>query len=285
MIPIDRVSYTCRGLLRRVTRPARCPGCNSDHFDRIDRKITYNLLSCRNCGLLFRYPYETPEEMACFYQKAYKQSGLTTDLPTDEELARMCQTLFRGTEKDFSFLIRVLEELGVRPGARILDFGANWGYTSYQLRQAGYDPFAYEISTPRAVFGKKLGISIATELTEQDRGFDAVFSSHVLEHVPNPLASLKDQLDRVKPGGYVIGLTPNGSRARRENDPQGFHTAWGRVHPVLLSDAFLDRSFDRYPAFISGRRPQPDELRTWAGQNRVHLAVDQPELFFVLRNT
>jgi 2-polyprenyl-3-methyl-5-hydroxy-6-metoxy-1,4-benzoquinol methylase len=223
--------------------------------------------------------------MACFYQKAYKQSGLTTDLPTDEELARMCQTLFRGTEKDFSFLIRVLEELGVRPGARILDFGANWGYTSYQLRQAGYDPFAYEISTPRAVFGKKLGISIATELTEQDRGFDAVFSSHVLEHVPNPLASLKDQLDRVKPGGYVIGLTPNGSRARRENDPQGFHTAWGRVHPVLLSDAFLDRSFDRYPAFISGRRPQPDELRTWAGQNRVHLAVDQPELFFVLRNT
>lgn len=285
MPTLDQIQYTLQGGLKRFRQKALCPGCDSDHSYRIDRKITYSFLSCRNCGLLFRYPYETPEEMARFYQKAYKQAGLTTDLPSDEELARMCQTRFRGTEKDFAFLIQALQELEVPTGARILDFGANWGYTSYQLRHADYEPFAYEISAPRAAFGEKLGIRIVTELPPRDRDFDVIFSSHVLEHVPNPLASLRDQLDRVKNGGYVIGLTPNGSQARQTQDPVGFHKAWGRVHPVLLSDQFLDQSFGEYPAFIAGRRPQPGELKQWAGRTRVRVAIDQPELFFVLRKS
>ena len=39
--------------------------------------------------------------------------------------------------------------------------------------------------------------------------FDFVYSSHVLEHTPNPIAALNDQLRIVKSGGIVYVAMPN----------------------------------------------------------------------------
>ena len=42
-----------------------------------------------------------------------------------------------------------------------------------------------------------------------DNTFDFVYSSHVLEHTPNPISSLNDQLRVTKAGGIVYVAMPN----------------------------------------------------------------------------
>jgi SAM-dependent methyltransferase len=45
--------------------------------------------------------------------------------------------------------------------------------------------------------------------TVPDNEYDFVYSSHCIEHAPNPLYSIKDQLRIVRPGGVVYGIIPN----------------------------------------------------------------------------
>ena len=39
--------------------------------------------------------------------------------------------------------------------------------------------------------------------------FDFVYSSHVIEHTPNPISALSDQLRVTKPGGIIYAVMPN----------------------------------------------------------------------------
>jgi SAM-dependent methyltransferase len=278
----SRLKYLLAGARRRLIRSSVCPCCGTPGGKPVDRKFVYLLMRCEQCEVLFRHPAETPAEMAAFYQAEYKQAGLTTDLPDDAELRRLIDSNFAKSDKDFAFLPVILQSLGIGPGARILDYGANWGYNVYQLRKAGYQAEGYEISKPRAAFAKKLGVEIQTDLAAIMGRFDAVYSGHVLEHVPDPRASIREQIRLLGGPGYVIGHTPNGSEDRHRQSPTGFHTAWGQVHPVLLTDEFVIRNFGELAAFISSETASPSALAEWDRESLKRAQVDGGELFFVL---
>jgi 2-polyprenyl-3-methyl-5-hydroxy-6-metoxy-1,4-benzoquinol methylase len=118
------------------------------------------------------------------------------------------------------------------------------------LRGAGFDTEAFELSAPRAFFNDTATTEIYTNLAEVLGPFDAVYSSHVLEHVPNPLETLQDLLQRVRPGGFVLAHTPNGSLEHRKRSFRTFHLHWGKVHPVLLTDRFMARNFAAQPHYV-----------------------------------
>lgn len=236
---LSKIGYLASGLTNRVGGARKCPACSETAARVVDRKFFHTLNECQNCSLCYRYPVETPEQMERFYQSAYQQKGITTDLPTDAELANYKTTKFKNSGKDATRIICLLEKLGLTRGARVLDFGASWGYISWQLREAGYEVEAFEISRPRAEFARKLGLEIKTSLAEVPGLFDVVFSSHVLEHVPNPLESLRQMAERLKPGGVVVAFTPNGSPEAQKDDPRRYRSQWGFVHPVLLTAKFV----------------------------------------------
>ena len=146
------------------------------------------------------------------YQTEYEE-GFTTSLPSDAKLAALMQSGFRGHEKDYAPYVDVLGALGVEPGARLLDFGCSWGYGSYQLRRAGFDVEACEISAPRAAYGRdKLGVRIRDVAGLPDESFDIFFSAHVIEHVPSVSQLLELGLRVLRPGGLLVTFTPNFSR-------------------------------------------------------------------------
>lgn len=43
----------------------------------------------------------------------------------------------------------------------------------------------------------------------EDNNFDFVYSSHVIEHTPNPISAIIDQIRVIKKGGVVYGIIPN----------------------------------------------------------------------------
>ncbi len=235
---VEKCLYGGSGLTQRIHQRPACPACGAKSRRVVDRKWFHTLNECAGCGLRYRYPRESAGVMKRFYQSKYRQSGLTTDLPSTSELAQLLENSFRGTRQDASRVIKLFGLLGISPGSTILDFGASWGYTTWQLSNAGYRSTAFEISQPRAEYAKRLGLVVETDLSSVGGDFDAVFSSHVLEHVPNPLETLNKMAELTRPGGHVIAFTPNGSADAQKENPLAYHAHWGKVHPVLLTTRF-----------------------------------------------
>lgn len=238
---LQKLRYGMGGLFRRFRQKRICPGCAAAGGRRVDRKGFHELLRCDGCNLLYRWPYETSAEMELFYQRGYQQSGLTTDLPDEATLTSLLATGFSGSEKDHSRVIELIEVLSVQAGARILDFGANWGYGVWQFQEAGFPAIGYEVSKPRVAYSRHLGVDVFTDWQEiKRRGpFDVVFSSHVLEHVPDPVKSIQQKLSVLSKDGWLVAFFPNGSEAFQKAEPSAFHRLWGQVHPVMLNEDFI----------------------------------------------
>jgi SAM-dependent methyltransferase len=131
----------------------------------------------------------------------------------------------------------------LRPGGRVLDFGCSWGYGTCQFRQSGFDAVGFEISKPRAEFGRaKLGLRIidtADELAKMPEGsFDIIFSNHVVEHLPEIGAMFALLTRLLQPDGFVFHVLPNfmGKKARA-----GYWVKWiGEDHPIAPAMPFFD---------------------------------------------
>ena len=276
--------YLLGGAWRRLIGRALCPCCSGVASRTIDRKLFHSLLECAKCGVLHRYPVEHSSEMAEFYQTAYDEPGFASEVPEMAVLQRLLAENFRGSSKDFSRQVEILHALGLKNGQSLLDFGSSWGYAIHQFRQAGFVAEGFELSRPRAAFGRQIGLEITSEPPGEGRQFDMVYSCHVLEHVPNPLATLRRMLQWVKPGGWVVAQTPNGSQSFRQADPVAFHRLWGRVHPFLLTGEFVSRCFPDYPCYVSCD-DRPEVVQQWNQVSRHIGDLRGSNLFFVIVNS
>jgi 2-polyprenyl-3-methyl-5-hydroxy-6-metoxy-1,4-benzoquinol methylase len=169
-------------------------------------------------------------------------------MPSDQILSSLLAQGFRGSAKDFSRYVALIQALGFGSGARILDFGCSWGYGCWQLRNAGFNVVGFEVAVDRAAYAhEKLSVPVATRLAEIDDSFDVVFSAHVIEHVPAVQQTLEFCINKLRPGGIIVTITPNGSDAFRRRRSTQWKRLWGLKHPN-----FLDREF--YQHFFAGRK-------------------------------
>lgn len=239
-----KLDYLVRVVGHRVRlQPRVCPYCGEARDLRLlgRKKLIIEIFRCERCSLIFRYPRETARDNAERYQTTYDQAEVTV-LPTEQELAHFVADGFSGNS-DFAPKIRALAAL--MPSGRVLEFGCSWGYGVHQLRSAGFEATGFEISRPRAAFGReKLGVPIMDNLAGIERlpahSFDAIFSSHVIEHLPDLAASF-DLFSRLLiPGGLLFATIPNfsGSAARA-----GLFWHWiGQDHPIAPTHEFLARA-------------------------------------------
>jgi SAM-dependent methyltransferase len=234
--------------------------------------------------LLFRTPTDRPEHNSKFYEHEYSQ-GFTTELPSAEILAEYVKSNFSGTEKDYDYYIDVLKTAGLPRDARIFDFGCSWGYGSYQLRKAGYRVTSFEVSPTRRTYARKyLDVDTVDDLDAVERAkFDCFFSAHVLEHVPCPTEVIDHAHRLLKPNGFFISFTPNGSMNSRSKI-ESWERLWGEVHPNFIDDHFLDRSFQRSPRVIGS---SPIGLFSFPTEPKLERINDLSgfELFFAARKS
>ena len=225
----------------RTTRDAACPACRGFDTHVLKRKyIVTALRECCSCGLRFRTPKDNQDTLEKFYQTSYSQ-GFTTDCPSDDVLAALCSKRFAGSARDFGEYIKVLNAVGLRSGDTILDFGSSWGYGSWQFRNAGFEVVSYEISKPRAEYSrKKLGCTTIDSVGELHGRVRCMFSSHVIEHLPNPNIIWQIANQVLTKNGVIICICPNGGPDRESYvGSKHYHQAWGKVHPLLINPRFL----------------------------------------------
>lgn len=252
-----------------------CPYCLSLNTKRIGNKwFVLQLRRCEKCKLMFRYPKDSQQSNLSFYQRIYTENGLTAELPDDSILASLLKTAFAGSDRDFSEKIRLVRSL--KPAGRVLDYGCSWGYGVWQFNHHGYEAVGFEISSPRAVYGReKLNVQILDSFSELDtlpeNSFDIIFSNHVLEHLP----SLKDVFRQfqhwLSEDGVLVIFVPN---ATGVEESQIFErkksSAFGEKHTMALDHVFFEHNlpqegfevhcFSTPPYALSRSAVEGDEL-------------------------
>lgn len=154
--------------------------------------VTATLLLCMDCGGRFSHPLPTPELLA----KLYKDPGVFN--------YRWYQEHYPAKLLDAFHRVVQYRRRGLLHG-RVLDFGGGPGYFSRAARFFGHpaetrDPY-YESSGAATATGPRQA---------DDEPFDTVVCHHVLEHIPDLDAGMRQILGLLKPGGLLLAAVPNG---------------------------------------------------------------------------
>lgn len=116
---------------------------------------------------------------------------------------------------------RVIEQLELKKGDKILDLGCGNGYFSYLLSKlpirlniTGIDNHVNAIEDAKMFVGErnaKFIIGNAERLPFAKNSFDKIVMSEIIEHVRDDVKVLKEASRVLKPGGILLLTTPNKS--------------------------------------------------------------------------
>jgi 2-polyprenyl-3-methyl-5-hydroxy-6-metoxy-1,4-benzoquinol methylase len=109
----------------------------------------------------------------------------------------------------------------------VLDFGMGWGYwcrmaSAFDCKAAGV-----ELSQPRIDYARANGITVLDTLDFADATFDFINLDQILEHVPEPLLTLKQLRGHLRPSGLLRVSAPNGVGIQRRLSQGDWNAAPG----------------------------------------------------------
>jgi SAM-dependent methyltransferase len=140
--------------------------------------------------------------------------------------------------------------LGSAARGRVLDVGCGSGEFLAHMRALGWEvygvePDAVAASVARNRLGDAVFRGTLREAPLEERSFDAVTLSHVIEHVPEPVRELESCARLLREGGRLVVLTPNIEALGRRT----FDTSWMAWDPprhlYLLSQRALATCAER----------------------------------------
>jgi SAM-dependent methyltransferase len=155
---------------------------------------------------------------------------------------------------------------------RVLDLGCGNGYLLRNLARLGWtvfglDPDPAAISAANELLGP-VGRVGEIGTVSFDRDFDVITMNHVIEHLPDPITTLRHCLSKLRSGGRIVVQTPNADSwgARR------FGSAWVHWDPprhlYLFSPTTLQRAAEEAGFIV-------DEVRTSVHGARFAWAVSR----------
>ena len=192
-----------------------CPGCGGGaqrpKFVAKDPlgPDSFALVTCQDCGLVFVQPILAPEHIEMYYAKGY--------------YGRRHPAL-----KDFFMNLRV-RQVGAPIGSgRLLDIGCGAGDFLLACRRRGWTGVGVEQGgAPVMQQQDALAIKVVApeRMHELEAGsFEVVTIWHVLEHLPEPRATLEAVRRLLSPSGRLVVEVPNfGSWQARIGGPDWFH--------------------------------------------------------------
>lgn len=187
-----------------------CPICRTDDFIPLhtardfisDQPGEFNLVRCASCGLVYLNPRPDPGELGAYYDDPYRLWQSASESGLQARFRRM------GARRK----LKAVEVCGAR--GRLLDVGCGNGDFLLEAGLRGWDAAGTEFDAQQAGYAaRRSGADVRPgELSGCGFGegsFDVITMWHVLEHMPDPLATLEAALSLLKPGGFIFVAVPD----------------------------------------------------------------------------
>lgn len=231
----------------QTERVLSCPACGSGESHILytnlkDRIFTapgdWTLKECRNCETAFLDPRLTSEDIAKAYL-TYSTHFATSAKPKSDSFMhqfyeglkagylskrwgyseetklwqRLLGPLLYFFPRPHSQLDSSVMYLSASPGKLLLDVGCGSGELTASMRDLGWQVEGLDFDAIAVQEARKHGFRVRLGTLEEqsypDKSFDAIITSHVVEHVHDPFTLLAECYRVLRPGGRMVALTPN----------------------------------------------------------------------------
>jgi 2-polyprenyl-3-methyl-5-hydroxy-6-metoxy-1,4-benzoquinol methylase len=241
---------------KKMIKPDACVFCGGTVFSLLysaldfdTGKISFQLTRCTSCNLVRTELMFNNNEMGNYYSMPYYGSGKAKFIGMTETLTR-----FFNHARASSILSHLHnhQESSERTAIKILDIGCGRGNLLNILKQMGCDCYGIE----RREFPIDDGfenIHIYKDRLESisfsEGFFDAVIIWHVLEHMDDPMLTIRETARILRTGGMLAVAVPNfGSFQARVFRESWFHLDLPRHAHHFAKDVLLeclrDNGFD-----------------------------------------
>lgn len=159
------------------------------------------LYRCKNCGLVFLYPYPIQEQLNKFYDDNYhKERGYDGNTRAGELRRKMYELDMRDLKRYIPLSQGTLLDVGCAEGLFL------------SLLDDGWEKYGIDVSEKTVQSAKTKGLCASTkDISEfEDLYFDVVHLRGVFEHILDPVKFISVAHKKIKKKGYlVISNTPN----------------------------------------------------------------------------
>jgi SAM-dependent methyltransferase len=159
----------------------------------------FRVVGCVKCGLVFINPRPDKSEIGSYYPAEYFRPY--------EEIQKDANAMAIQESK--------AKIAGVKKGGRVLDIGCGMGEFLSKMKDKGWNVFGVEVSPIASCHAReKMGLKNIynqdiLEFSFSDELFDMISLWYVIEHLGNPLITLKKAHSLLKPNGVLIITCPN----------------------------------------------------------------------------
>jgi len=209
--------------------------------DRLNQsQITFYIVRCSECGLIFLSPRPTLAEIARYYP--YSEYRCEFSPAIEDEPSRL-----RRFNRRYSLNkpCRFIE--GVKLGGQLLDVGCGTGNFLAQMRErGGWKVYGLDISSEAVEYARRRFDLDVFHGALEDAGypsafFDVVTLWNVLEHLHDPRATLKEVRRVLRADGILALSVPNGDSL----DARLFGRYWIGLDPPRHLYTFTRQTLQR----------------------------------------
>lgn len=197
--------------VNQLASELHCPLCGQSNAKVISEmnsfgfKVRYYL--CQTCGFVFQNPGESAAADPAFYEETYRKLYQATEEPTAKDL--------RQQRLRAEYQLNFMQQHGVCRLWRALDIGASSGTLMQTINEAyGAEMIGVEPGNAYRKLAEEKGFKLYPSLeqlrsSETDK-FDLVTMMHVLEHLKDPLGTLKEiRTHLLEDHGFLLVEVPN----------------------------------------------------------------------------
>lgn len=191
-----------------------CPLCSStDTFGKGYRFDPFEVVACGHCPAWYLSPRLKLAAMESAYSEEYFEGGELGYSGYERQEKSLKLT--------FKWLLEMLVSEGVIGGGlnggknrSLLEIGCAYGYL-LELAQPYFETLVgTEYSEAAATRARQVSENVQVHLGGIERVpanqiFDLVICTQVIEHIYEPYEFIRDALNRLKPGGWLVMTTPN----------------------------------------------------------------------------
>ena len=181
---------------------SRCPVCSDEKEKRFLCKVnlvygtTYDLVECKECGVIFFFPLPTVAELALFYSASYYNMDR-----------------YREEGKGMAFAQHLKRW---KTSGKFLDVGCATGFFINGIKKhSAWEVHGTDFGESAVRFAREmLHLDVQqgnlVDIHFPDASFDYVHVNNVLEHVLDPVTLLTECRRIIKPDGVFFLSVPNG---------------------------------------------------------------------------